>query len=139
MARSKPNPMQLAQDPDVEVRRFQGARCLETIDLLVENYTELVQNLQKRKDLAGSIVRIRPGVDVSDGMIEEIRARVRDAIAVIVLPRPRAAVVPAQVAAATRSAMGAREAVLSLVQESNSRDRELLKAFCEKVMAEVGL
>lgn len=138
MARSKPNPMQLAQDPDVEVRRLQGSRRLVTIDLELGGDGE-VRYAMEKKAIAGAIVRIRPGVNVPDDAIAMIRGMVSDAAAIIVLPRPRGAVVPAQVAAATRSAMGAREAVLSLVVESNSRDRELLKAFCEKIMGEVGL
>ncbi len=52
----------------------------------------------------------------------------------------RAELVPDAVASAARGkAYGAREAVLSLVSESNAKDGAALLALCEQVMGKVGL
>jgi hypothetical protein len=97
---------------------------------------------KKALDATGAIVRIRPPPEATDEDVERVRALMlmKGAERVGVLPRPRAELVPAAVAEAARGkAYGARQAVLSLVEESNSKAREALSALCEKIMAEVGL
>lgn len=87
----------------------------------------------------GAIVRLRPPEKATDDTVEEIRGFFLKygAAKVVVLPRPRAELLPSKVEKA--KAVGAREAVTALIEESNSRDRESLRCLCEKVMGLVGL
>lgn len=89
----------------------------------------------------GAIVRLRPPATATDAEVERSRKAFEEAGAarVTVLPRPRAELLPEKAAGAPQKAVGAREAVLSLVEESSSKDKGALRALCEKVMAEVGL
>lgn len=91
-------------------------------------------------DAEGAIVRLRPPIEATDADVERVRAIFyeRKAARVTVLPRPKAEVVPAAAASRVR-ACGAREAVLSLVGDSNSGDKDALRKLCEAVMAERGL
>lgn len=92
----------------------------------------------------GAIVRMRPPIDATDERIEELRKDFirHGAVRVFALPRPRAEVLPGgkeDVVLPKAKAMSARAAVMSLVDESNSKDKESLRALCEKVMSKVGL
>ena len=91
------------------------------------------------KKIAGAIVRLRPPEGATDDTIAEVRAFFvkYGAEKVIVLPRPRAELLPSKVEKA--KAVGAREAVNALVAEANSKDKAALEKLCERVMGEVGL
>lgn len=91
------------------------------------------------KQIAGAIVRLRPPEKATDDDVEGIRGFFLKygASKVVVLPRPRSELLPSKAEKAT--AVGAREAVTTLIAESNSKDRTALENLCEKVMAEVGL
>lgn len=90
---------------------------------------------------AGAIVRLRPPSDVRDGLVEEVRAALAAAgVSRIKLEVRRGAVLPTEAVdkgTATRSS--AREVVLRLVEEANSKDPAALLAVVEKTMAEEGL
>lgn len=112
-----------------------------------------------RPDVTGAIVRMRPPADATDDAIAKLRKEFEQqgAARVFVLPRPRAELLPGknQVCPGCRDgvgclfpikcelpkakAVGAREAVASLVEESNSKDKDALRTLCEKVMSKVGL
>jgi len=89
----------------------------------------------------GAIVRLRPPSDVRDGLVEEVRAALAAAgVSRIKLEVRRGAVLPTEAVdkgTATRSS--AREVVLRLVEEANSKDPAALLAVVEKTMAEEGL
>jgi hypothetical protein len=129
-----------ASDTRVSARSFETARELATIPPEALLWAE--KSNYKWKPVEGSIVRLRPPADATDEAAERVRSYFVNAKAarVIVLPRPRAELVPdAVVQAARGKAFGARDAVASLVAESNSKDGEALSKLCEKVMSEVGL
>jgi hypothetical protein len=90
--------------------------------------------------LAGKFIRIDPPPDASDEYIEVIRKALLTggALAVRVMPRPRKLVTPG-VATERRERAGARDVVLRMVEESNSRDREKLRATVETVMGKAGI
>ncbi len=129
-------------DQDRSVRRvtLDGSRRLLTIEA-----EDKLWDAKRRSAVAGidgAIVRLRPPAAATDEQVEVLRAFFEKAGAerVTVLPRPRADVVPADAHEKSRtSAVGARRAVESLVEESNSRDKSALGKLCERVMAEVGL
>lgn len=89
----------------------------------------------------GAIVRLRPPEQATDDAIEEIRGFFlkHGAVKVVVMPRPRAELLPSKAPRAQAKAVGAREAVVGLVEESNSKDKGALRKLCEHVMGEVGL
>lgn len=90
----------------------------------------------------GAIIRIRPPADVDDATVDALVTLFEGMGArhVFTLPRPRAGVIPAEAQEKNREkAYGAREAVATLVAESNSSDREALEKLTEKIMAEAGL
>lgn len=91
------------------------------------------------KKIEGAIVRLRPPEGATDDTLEEVRGFFLKygAAKVVVLPRPRAELLPAK--AAKVKAEGAREAVTALVEESNSKDKAALEKLCETVMGKVGL
>ncbi len=96
----------------------------------------------KQGTVEGAIVRLRPPAAATDEEVERVRAEFagKKAERVVVMPRPRAELVPASVAEAAKGkAYGAREAVLTLVSESNAKDRDALAKLCEQIMSEVGL
>lgn len=124
---------------EVSVRRVsvEGARELLTIPPDAPIWGGSPPSYRTKVD--GAIVRLRPPEKATDDDVEEIRKFFlgKGAAKVIVLPRPRAELLPSKVEKA--KAVGAREAVTALVEESNSRDRESLHRLCEKIMGEVGL
>lgn len=90
----------------------------------------------------GAIVRLKPHHDTPDGAVEAARVSCEraGAIRVTLLPKPIGEVVPnAAKPASSEAPRGAREAVLELIEESASKDKARLRAFCEQVMAEQGL
>lgn len=128
------------QDRSVIPVKLDGSRELATIP--PESLIWAPENNFKWKPGAGAIVRLRPPADASDADVERASEYFRKAGAerVTVLPRPRAEVIPAEAhERSPEKALGARDAVLSLVAESNSKDKEALAKLCERVMAEVGL
>ncbi len=140
MARTKPKKAPTDQDRSVRAVKLDGTRELSTIepDALIWS----PESNYKWRPGEGAIVRLRPPIGASDGDVERVREYFQKAGAarVTVLPRPRAEVVPASAAEKRpERAIGARQAVLELVDEANSKDRALLKELCEKVMAECGL
>jgi hypothetical protein len=87
-----------------------------------------------------AIVRLCPPLEASDAQIEELKSRILlDACRVVVLPKPKSEAVPQAAKEAPARAVGARQAVIDLVEESASKDKAALRAFCEKIMAEAGL
>lgn len=152
MARKKPvkveEPKLSAEDRTAEM--FGGdqvrtvkidTRRLLTIDTEHPDWSQL----DRRKavsNVEGAIVRLRPPHTVSDADVERVRVFYEKvgAARVTVLPRPRVDVVPNDVAEKRpEKAIGAREAVLTLIRETNSKDRDLLRELCERVMAECGV
>lgn len=120
---------------------LEGARCLVTIEA---DGSEWEEEPDFRLDPLppGAIVRLRPPATATDGAIDRLRALFEQAGAarVTVLPRPRADVLPEAVASSVpEKAVGAREAVLGLVEESNAKDKAVLRDLAERVMAEVGI
>lgn len=90
----------------------------------------------------GAIIRVRPPADVDDATVDALVALLEGMGArhVFTLPRPRSGVIPEQAQEKNREkAYGAREAVATLVAESNSSDREALEKLTEKIMGEAGL
>lgn len=90
----------------------------------------------------GAIIRIRPPADVDDATVDALVTLLEGMGArhVFTLPRPRSGVIPEQAQEKNREkAYGAREAVATLVEESNSADREALEKLTEKIMGEAGL
>lgn len=90
---------------------------------------------------AGDIVRIRPPASAPDEVIAGMRelCALRGAERVFVLPKPKSEVIPDRKKAAKVTAVGARAAVMGLVVESNSADREALAKLCDRVMSEENL
>lgn len=133
------DPLGIGTEPRESVRHvsLEGARELYT----VATDSPLWGGSPPRKlsRFKGAIVRLRPPETASDDTVEEIRQFFlkHEAAKVIVLPRPRAELLPEKVTKA--KAVGAREAVTALIEESNSKDRGALRTLCEKVMGEVGL
>jgi hypothetical protein len=133
MARSKANPLAVVTQTEVDVIRLKDPRLL---------FSPAFREPQIDVNYQGAIVRLQPPIDATDEDIARVtRAWAQRGVArVIVLPRPKAALVPEKAAReAPAQAYGAREAVLSLVAESNSRDRDALQRLCEKIMGEAGL
>lgn len=89
----------------------------------------------------GAIVRLRPGAHVTDEHLERVRAwcLARKPASIVVVPRPRAAVVPNDAIKVVAKHVGARAAVEQLVEESNAGDRDALRELTSKVMDEEGL
>lgn len=87
----------------------------------------------------GSFVRLRPPPTASDVLIEEVRASAlaQGAKAVRVVPKARASVLVKSEAQAPDAT--AREVVLAMVAEANTKDRPALLALAEKTMAKVKL
>jgi hypothetical protein len=141
MARSKPNPIVVqaeAEKSGVRVLRLEGARPLYTVGPA----SPIWVGKEPEGNFDAAIVRLQPPVDATDERVELTRAFFlrQKAVKVIVLPRPRAEVIPAAAQKGDKAkAFGAREAVLSLVEESNSKDKDNLRTLCEKVMGVVGL
>lgn len=129
-------------DGQVEVRKV-DTRRLYTVepDRSEWLHTERVLGVGPKEFFEGAIVRLRPPATATDVDVDRVRTFYEKAGAakVSVLPRPKADVIPQDVQQAPAKAVGAREAVLSLVEESNTKDRDGLRAFCERVMAECGL
>lgn len=144
MARKKPTgegvAAQLGTDPrgsdGVRRETFEWSRELVTVEPTEPFWAG---TLPKRK-YDGAIVRLRPPATAGDEDVAAARLffEKRGAERVIVLPRPRAEVVPQESISATTSE-SARAAVLALARESNSTDRNALAAFVEEIMAEEGL
>jgi hypothetical protein len=88
----------------------------------------------------GAIVRLRPPAG-AEARVEELRVELmrEGAERVVVVPPPRADVVPREVAERSAPAASIRQVVLGMVAESNSGDRGKLGEFVEAVMGEVGL
>jgi hypothetical protein len=138
VARKKPAP-----EPSLVVHpiKLEDSRELLTVEPNDGIWDRSIRE-SMRPDVEGTIVRLRPSASRSDGEVEEVRAWFEKggAARVSVLPRPRAEVIPAAVAEHRPDrAVGAREAVTSLVEESNSKNKALLRELCEQVMAKCGL
>lgn len=131
----------LARDDRVRRVELKEPRALVTVDV---DHPVWKDGSAARPDPAtsGAIVRLRPPHTASDADVERVRAHYQNggAVRVTVLPRLRSEVIPADVSnRRPEKAIGARQAVLEIVEETNSKDRELLLALCEKIMAENGL
>lgn len=133
MARRKPK--------DAVVRmELDSPRELLTID--ADSPAWLDPTAVSPKGCRGAIVRLRPPAGAADSAVALVRAIFENAGAarVTTLPRPRAEVVPARAKdRGAAKAVGAREAILQLVDESSSKDKAALRGFCEALMAEAGL
>jgi len=91
--------------------------------------------------VVAAIVRIQPPLSASDDEVLRLceEARANGAARVFALPRPKPEIVPQKVQEAAPRAIGARAAVLELVEESASKDKPALRELCERIMARNGL
>lgn len=149
MARKKPAkavptgtvPESTHDDGKIEVRKIDTRRLL-TIDVdhpIWDKGEKLIG--VGGEPVKEAIVRLRAPVKATDIDVERVRRAYEEAGAakVTVLPRLRTEVLPQDVQQSPAKAIGAREAVLCLVEESNTKDRDALRALCERVMGECGL
>jgi len=130
MPRKKPEPILRGS---VEERKV-PARALVTVT------SEEGETDPRRVEWPGAIVRIRPKASDTEQRVEEMKRELQrlGAERVVVLPRPRAEVVPEREKRAQRPE-DARAAVASLVAESSVEDRGSLASLCEEIMARNGL
>lgn len=121
---------------------IEGSRYLITIPADSHGWSaeELGEHF-RRLNIEGAIIRLRPPEKASDDDVERVRKFFEGAKAerVIVLPRPRSELLPSLAASKVQKAVTARSAVTSLVDESNSKNKEALRKLCEHVMSKVGL
>lgn len=139
---SRSEPADTDHERSVKPVLLDASRELHTIDSNHPYWSKPPTPRAKDPSVVGAIVRLRPPASATDEQVEAMRKLFAKAGAerVTVLPRPRAEVVPANAHdRACEKAIGARQAVLSLVEESNSKDKKALGGLCERVMAEVGL
>lgn len=137
MARRKP-----PTGPQVEEVLVEDARELFTFQAKPEHWTpEWIADAPDRALFRGAIVRLRPPMGVTDEDVADVRKAFERAGArrVFTLPRPRVKLLPENRREEETPPPGAREAVLQVVAESASGDRDALLSLCEAVMAEVGL
>lgn len=131
---------QLAIEP--RVVDVEGARELVTIGPDAPIWKVDLAGAFRTDDLcAGKIVRLIPPHDATDEQVAGVRAAVASAAAVRLMPRRRVAVVVEEKAQGmgTSAHRRARDVVLQMVEEANTRDRSALRAFCEQVMARAGM
>ncbi len=123
----------------VDARSFGDSRLLVTVDSDHPDWGRL-DRLAGVGNVEGAIVRLRPPFGVSDDDVARMRGHYENAGAarVTVLPRPRAELLPEKTIE-PKKVTGARDAVLALVEESNSKDRDALRQACEGIMAKAGL
>lgn len=133
------DPLGLETEPRGSVRHvpLESARELLTVPVDSPLWSKGIFN--SRVPIGGSIVRLRPPETATDDEVEDARKFFLNAGAakVVVLPRPRAELLPEK--APKAKAVGARDAVVALVEESNSKDKDALRKLCDRVMGEVGL
>lgn len=90
---------------------------------------------------APRIVRLKPPPEVDDATIEAIRLKLEHAgaLAVKVLPRRRAAVVPEEAKRVPVAHRTIREIVSDLVASAPTQDRERLTASVNRALSKAGL
>lgn len=125
----------------VPARRLVTLEPLHGIWQTMKGKKTVLLAIGPKEDWAGAIVRLRPPPDVEEGRIEEVKAALLAAGAArIKLEVRRGATLPTEAVdkgKATKSS--AREVVLQLVAEANSKDPVGLSEIVERVMAEEGL
>ena len=110
--------------------------------LVTEDFKELTSGTGAATRAEGAIVRLKPGPDVPDDVVEAARHRWLDAGAarVVVVPASKGKVLPEEAAARAQApSRTVREVVGALVDESNTGDRDALRGLVERTMAEEGL
>jgi hypothetical protein len=130
----------LSGDPRVEEVVFNDARELETIEPWDQAWKATDWLFGREKYIRG-IVRLRPPIDAPDEKVQDLvhQARERGAEKVIVLPRPKAEVLPAKALGKKTLVEDARASVLALVADSNATNKDGLRELVEAVMAEEGI
>lgn len=89
----------------------------------------------------GSIVRVFPPNDATDGEVEALDALLRKlgAVAVKMLPRAPGAAVVGVEAKDDGETKSIREVVMAMIDEARTGDREALREFVERLLAVEGL
>ena len=121
--------------PLVEASRF------ATIHARDPSWSDPENVLEYHRDLEGAFVRLQPPATASDAVVARVSAEVRRVARFVKSdPRPRPEIVPSSShEKPLPSIVRAREVVIQLIDESYSRDRDALRAFCEEVMERVGM
>jgi hypothetical protein len=94
---------------------------------------------QKHQTLTRAFVRLQPPHDASDAHVAALKKSFELAGAiVVVLPKPRGAVVLAPVEALPASAT-IRDVVMTMVEEANTSDRDALRDMTEEALGVAGI